>query len=238
MLQLAAGEAPARDVPVARVRRRRCSAALARQPERGAGLERADRAAAVDPVDGADRVRLPRDLVPALLDAEPDPAGRRRARSSRTSTSATSVAGTSPRCRRWSPDEVGRPAAPMAYSNGWGSTLGLLTPFFVLDFFILGSPRAQAVRNPRRHHRAGPDRHVPEPGPVAERGCCVRVRRHAGARLQGNIKLVITIGIAALFIFGALAVTDAWATRCSSVSRSPARATRRAASSTRSRSTR
>jgi hypothetical protein len=37
--------------------------------------------------------------------------------------------------------QVGRPAAPMAYSNGWGSTVGLLTPFFLLDFFVLGSAR-------------------------------------------------------------------------------------------------
>jgi O-antigen ligase len=29
---------------------------------------------------------------------------------------------------------VPRPAAPMAYTNGWGSTLGLLTPFFILSY--------------------------------------------------------------------------------------------------------
>ncbi len=48
---------------------------------------------------------------------------------------------------------VGRPAAPMAYSNGWGSTVGLLTPFFVLDFFIIGSLRRR--RSGHRHRRIG-----------------------------------------------------------------------------------
>jgi len=33
---------------------------------------------------------------------------------------------------------VPRPAAPMAYTNGWGSTIGLLTPFFAVSW--LGSP--------------------------------------------------------------------------------------------------
>ena len=29
---------------------------------------------------------------------------------------------------------IPRPSAPMLYANGWGSTLGLLTPFFILHF--------------------------------------------------------------------------------------------------------
>ncbi len=35
---------------------------------------------------------------------------------------------------------VPRPAAPMAYTNGWGSTLGLLLPFFILSW--LNAPSA------------------------------------------------------------------------------------------------
>jgi O-antigen ligase len=34
---------------------------------------------------------------------------------------------------------VPRPAAPMAYTNGWGSTLGLLTPFFILSWLLAKS---------------------------------------------------------------------------------------------------
>jgi O-antigen ligase len=34
---------------------------------------------------------------------------------------------------------VPRPAAPMAYTNGWGSTLALLTPFFILSWLTAGS---------------------------------------------------------------------------------------------------
>jgi hypothetical protein len=81
-------------------------------------------------------------------------------------------------------NEIGRPAAPMAYSNGWGSTLGLLTPFFVLDFFILGSPRRKRLASSSASS-GWSDRHVPEPGPMAQRGCCVRVRRLA-TRIAGQ----------------------------------------------------
>lgn len=42
--------------------------------------------------------------------------------------------------------EVPRPAAPLAFANGWGSTVGLLTPFFLL---------AWLVEAPRRWRRAG-----------------------------------------------------------------------------------
>ena len=103
-------------------------------------------------------------------------------------------------------DEVGRPAAPMAYSNGWGSTLGLLTPFFVLDFFILGSPRRK-----RFGILVGIIGLVPIVMSL-NRGLWLSVGvafAYVALRraLQGNIKLVITIGITALFIFGALAVT-------------------------------
>lgn len=31
---------------------------------------------------------------------------------------------------------VSRPAAPMAYTNGWGSTIGLLTPFFISSWIV------------------------------------------------------------------------------------------------------
>lgn len=34
-----------------------------------------------------------------------------------------------------------RPAAPMFYANGWGSTVGLLTPFFVQHWLLTGSRR-------------------------------------------------------------------------------------------------
>jgi O-antigen ligase len=40
---------------------------------------------------------------------------------------------------------VPRPAAPMAYTNGWGSTLGLLTPFFILSWLTTGSQLRRLV---------------------------------------------------------------------------------------------
>ena len=125
----------------------------------------------------------------------------------------------------------------MAYSNGWGSTLGLLTPFFVLDFFVLGSARRR---------RYGVLVAVIGLVPIImslNRGLWLSVGvafAYVALRraLQGNVKLVITIGLAGLFIFGTLAVTTLGQHGASSGSRSRARATRRAASSTRSRSTR
>jgi len=36
---------------------------------------------------------------------------------------------------------VPRPAAPLPATNGWGSTLALLTPFFILSWLLSGSPR-------------------------------------------------------------------------------------------------
>jgi hypothetical protein len=36
---------------------------------------------------------------------------------------------------------VPRPAAPMAYTNGWGSTVGLLTPFFILSWLTAPAAR-------------------------------------------------------------------------------------------------
>jgi O-antigen ligase len=103
-------------------------------------------------------------------------------------------------------DEVSRPAAPMAYSNGWGSTLGLLTPFFVLDFFILGSARRR---------RWGAAVAIIGLVPIImslNRGLWLSVGvafAYVALRraLQGNVKLVITIALAGLFIFGTLAVT-------------------------------
>ena len=82
-------------------------------------------------------------------------------------------------------EQVGRPAAPMAYSNGWGSTLGLLTPFFVLDFFVLGSARRRRYGVAGRGHRSGADHHVAQPRPLAERRRRVRLRR-APARAAGK----------------------------------------------------
>lgn len=40
---------------------------------------------------------------------------------------------------------VPRPSAPMAYANGWGSTLGLLTPFFILGWLIDATRRRRVI---------------------------------------------------------------------------------------------
>jgi hypothetical protein len=40
---------------------------------------------------------------------------------------------------------VPRPAAPMAYTNGWGSTVGLLTPFFILSWLTAPAFRRRLV---------------------------------------------------------------------------------------------
>jgi O-antigen ligase len=103
-------------------------------------------------------------------------------------------------------EEVGRPSAPMAYSNGWGSTLGLLTPFFLLDFFVLGSPRRK---------RAGLLIGAAAMIPIIfslNRGLWLSVGLgliYVALRraLQGNIKIALGLGAALLIIFGALAAT-------------------------------
>ncbi|MCC7076094.1 MAG: hypothetical protein IT198_03125 [Acidimicrobiia bacterium] len=38
---------------------------------------------------------------------------------------------------------VSRPSAPLPYTNGWGSTMALLTPFFIASFFVGRSRRRQ-----------------------------------------------------------------------------------------------
>ena len=81
--------------------------------------------------------------------------------------------------------EVGRPAAPMAYSNGWGSTVGLLTPFFVLDYFILATPRRRAWGVAIALARANPDDPVAQPRPMAEHRVSVCVHRDASVRCRG-----------------------------------------------------
>jgi O-antigen ligase len=40
---------------------------------------------------------------------------------------------------------VPRPAAPMEATNGWGSTLGLLTPFFILSWLLAPSVRRRTI---------------------------------------------------------------------------------------------
>jgi O-antigen ligase len=40
---------------------------------------------------------------------------------------------------------VPRPAAPMEATNGWGSTLGLLTPFFILSWLLAPSARRRTI---------------------------------------------------------------------------------------------
>lgn len=40
---------------------------------------------------------------------------------------------------------VARPSAPMVYANGYGSTLGILTPFFFLAWIVQATPRRRRV---------------------------------------------------------------------------------------------
>lgn len=40
---------------------------------------------------------------------------------------------------------IARPAAPLPATNGWGSTLGLLTPFFVLSWLLAPSARRRTI---------------------------------------------------------------------------------------------
>jgi polysaccharide biosynthesis protein PslJ len=103
-------------------------------------------------------------------------------------------------------EEVGRPSAPMAYSNGWGSTLGLLTPFFVLDFFILASPARR---------RWGVLFAAAAVVPIIlslNRGLWVSLAVAFGyvairRAVQGSVKVAIAVGVVALLVFGALAAT-------------------------------
>jgi O-antigen ligase len=103
-------------------------------------------------------------------------------------------------------EEVGRPSAPMAYSNGWGSTLGLLTPFFILDFFVLGS-----VRRRRAGLLIGAAAMVPIIFSL-NRGLWLSVGLgliYVALRraLQGNVKVALVLGAVLLTVFGALAAT-------------------------------
>jgi polysaccharide biosynthesis protein PslJ len=103
-------------------------------------------------------------------------------------------------------EEVGRPAAPLAYSNGWGSTLGLLTPFFVLDYFVLGTARRR---------RAGLAIAAAALIPIIvslNRGlwlsvgvalAYVAIRR----ALQGNVKVALVVGAGVLVVLGTLTAT-------------------------------
>jgi O-antigen ligase len=103
-------------------------------------------------------------------------------------------------------EEVGRPSAPMAYSNGWGSTLGLLTPFFILDFFVLGS-----LRRKRTGVLIGAVAMIPIVFSL-NRGLWLSVGLgliYVALRraLQGNVKVALVLGAGLLILFGALAAT-------------------------------
>jgi polysaccharide biosynthesis protein PslJ len=103
-------------------------------------------------------------------------------------------------------EEVGRPSAPMAYSNGWGSTLGLLTPFFVLDYFVLASPARRRWGVFFAAAGAVPIIMSLNRGlwlSLAVAFGYVAIRR----AVQGSMKIAISVGVVALLVFGALAAT-------------------------------
>jgi polysaccharide biosynthesis protein PslJ len=102
--------------------------------------------------------------------------------------------------------EVGRPAAPMAYSNGWGSTLGLLTPFFVLEYFVLSTGRRRRIGMALGAAGLVPIILSLNRGLWVSMGVgflYVAVRR----ALQGNLRIAIAVVVAAVLVVGVLAAT-------------------------------
>jgi O-antigen ligase len=102
--------------------------------------------------------------------------------------------------------EVGRPAAPMAYSNGWGSTLGLLTPFFILEYFVLSAGRRRRIGIVIGALGVVPIIMSLNRGlwlSIAVGLFYVALRR----ALQGNIRIALAVIIGGVLVFGTLAAT-------------------------------
>ncbi len=99
-----------------------------------------------------------------------------------------------------------RPAAPMAYTNGWGSTVGLLAPFFFVDYLLSHDRRRR-----RRGLLIGAAAIVPIIVSV-NRGlwlslsvalAYVAIRR----ALAGDLRLLIGVLVAAALVVNALLLT-------------------------------
>jgi hypothetical protein len=104
-----------------------------------------------------------------------------------------------------------RPAAPMAYTNGWGSTLGLLTPFYFVDYLLAADPRRR-----RRGIVLGVIALVPMIISV-NRGLWLSLSvalAYVGVRraLAGDLRLLLGVTLAAVIVVNLLILTPLGAT--------------------------
>ena len=107
--------------------------------------------------------------------------------------------------------EAARPAAPMAYANGWGSTVGLLTPFFALDWLVAVDPRRR---------RVGWMLAVAAVVPIVvsvNRGLWLSltvavVYLAARRALRGDLRMIIGVGIALVIVLNAVLLSPLGAT--------------------------